>query len=156
MSYHNRVVETTPQIHINRLKGFLSTNQLQTQLGITDIHGTQTPYDVEIATTACYFGGRRHWFTCERCTNRAAILYLNEKSKRLFCRECSNLRYQIQNQSKSSRVLMRLLDVDEKVATVFNNLQRVQILYNGQPTHRFRRYLAKRQKAERLGQLILG
>lgn len=150
MSSSKRVVETTPQISISSIKDLVSYRHPVAQLGLIDSRGNQRPYLVNTVRTKCYFGGSRPWFECELCSKRVGVLYLNETGTQLSCRECSNLRYRSQATGGSNRVLMRCFDADERAEAVFDGLQRVKLLYKGQPTSRFKRYLSYRQRAERL------
>lgn len=47
-----------------------------------------------IVTTACNYGGVRHWFACPCCGRRCAVLYLGQ---RVACRQCYRLQYPSQS-----------------------------------------------------------
>ena len=45
-------------------------------------------------STRCNYGGYRKWFLCPGCSNRAAVIFKNER--RFLCRTCCRLTYQSQ------------------------------------------------------------
>ena len=47
-----------------------------------------------IITTACNYGGVRHWFACPCCGRRCAVVYLGQ---RVACRKCYRLQYPSQS-----------------------------------------------------------
>ena len=57
-------------------------------------------YVIELTTTTCNFGGKRHWFICPLringlpCRRRVGKLYLPPGEKYFGCRSCYNLTYQ--------------------------------------------------------------
>ena len=51
-------------------------------------------YWVQIAQTACNYGGTRSWFICPYCEKQCAKLY--ERNARFACRTCQRLSYQSQ------------------------------------------------------------
>lgn len=155
MSSSKRVVETVPQISISSVKECVSHQHPIVQLSLTNNYGKQLPYLVKTTRTKCHFGGNRSWFRCIQCDNRAGTLYLSETGTHLFCRTCSNLRYRSQVTGGSGRLLMRCFNADERAEAVFDGLQRVKLLYKGQPTRRFKRYLSHRLKAELLSRLFV-
>lgn len=62
--------------------------------------GQQAAQRVPILTTACNYGGARHWFACPNCGARVAILYL----RRIFaCRKCSRVAYAVQSDDSVDR-----------------------------------------------------
>lgn len=156
MNYQKRVVEATPQIHINQVKNFVSHRSKTTELTLTIATGEVIPYSAPIATSPCYFGGVRLWFKCEFCGGKAGILYANEAGTQLSCRSCSNLVYRNQRLSSSSRQLMRYFDMLDKAEAVFDGLQRLRFLHKGQPTRRFKRYLAYSKRINGLSRALLG
>ena len=68
---------------------------------------------IPLATTQCYFGGERIWFSCPGCGQRAAKLYLYSPYFR--CRRCCGLPYASQQEtvldraSRKARKLRRKL-----------------------------------------------
>ena len=145
-----RVVEDTPQIHISEVKKFVSQQNPVVTLTINQQSGDKINYHVKTTTTPCYFGGERYWFECGICHKRAAILYVSDDQKHLFCRGCSNLVYRNQRLSKNSRRFLMVFDIEERKEAVFDSLERVQFLYKGLPTKRFKQYLAYRVRGEGL------
>lgn len=68
---------------------------------------------IEISTMRCYLGGERYFGTCPFCSKRFKILYL---FKGVFtCRCCLRLAYPSQNQSKSTRLLLKWIAVKKKL-----------------------------------------
>lgn len=49
---------------------------------------------VQTQTSPCHLGGRRHWFTCPRCSKRVAVLYAPGRT--FACRQCGGLAYATQ------------------------------------------------------------
>lgn len=156
MNYQKRVVETTPQIHIDQVKHFVSYRIKSTQLLLTTATGEITPYIAQIATSPCYFGGVRFWFKCALCGGRVGILYANDDGTQLFCRQCSNLAYRNQRLSRSSRLLMRYFDMAERTEAHFEGFQRLRFLHKGRPTRRFKQYLAYSRRIDSLSHVLLG
>lgn len=52
-------------------------------------HSMESP--VNLAHTACAFGGTRQWFVCPRCARRVAVLILS--AGYVACRHCLDLTY---------------------------------------------------------------
>lgn len=48
---------------------------------------------LNVTTTPCNFGGKRHWFVCPSCKRRVGTLYRLPIQDALFCRKCHNLTY---------------------------------------------------------------
>jgi hypothetical protein len=96
-------------------------------------------YNVYITTTACNYGGVRHWFTCplyrnkQYCGRRVGVLYY--AGKYFGCRKCANIAYRSQMKGGRSRCSVTVPDIvqmGEKVKREY---------YNGKPTRKYRRYL---------------
>lgn len=60
-------------------------------------------YPVRLQTTECNYGGVRNWFTCpaKGCGRRVAVLY--SAGKYFACRQCYQLTYQSQRETKGDR-----------------------------------------------------
>ena len=56
---------------------------------------------VKTETSACHFGGQRHWFTCPRCSKRVAVLYA--PGRYFACRQCGGLAYATQKEGMGDR-----------------------------------------------------
>ena len=56
---------------------------------------------VQTQTSPCHLGGRRHWFTCPRCSRRVAVLYA--PGRYLACRQCGGLGYATQKEGAGDR-----------------------------------------------------
>jgi hypothetical protein len=63
-------------------------------------------YAVEIAWTACHYGGQRAWWLCPGagCGRRVALLYAGH---RFECRHCHDLAYKSQRQTPDDRAYER-------------------------------------------------
>ena len=63
-------------------------------------------YPVQIAWTACHYGGQRAWWLCpgEGCGRRVALLYGGDKFN---CRHCHDLAYKSQRQAPDDRAFQR-------------------------------------------------
>lgn len=72
----------------------------------TPSEGHRYSYSTLIESTACNYGGSRHWFLCPNpgCKRRCRKLYLNRQGY-FFCRKCLNLAYHTQNRSKLDRII---------------------------------------------------
>jgi hypothetical protein len=68
-------------------------------------HRRSVDETVWLASTACHLGGRRRWFSCPGCQNRAAKLYL--RSAYFRCRRCCWMPYACQQESPYDRALRR-------------------------------------------------
>lgn len=56
---------------------------------------------VQTQTSPCHLGGRRHWFTCPRCSKRVAVLYA--PGRYFSCRQCGGLGYATQKEGAGDR-----------------------------------------------------
>jgi hypothetical protein len=70
---------------------------------------------VELAWTACNFGGQRPWFICPGadCGRRVAVLY--GPGKYFLCRHCYNLVYESQRENEMHRALRRAQAIRERL-----------------------------------------
>jgi len=69
-------------------------NYIRLRYKVTDRGGKHNySYKIPIEFTSCYFGGKRPWFKCLRCGERARKLYLPSSRHVFLCRECHNLQY---------------------------------------------------------------
>lgn len=57
------------------------------------IDGQRMHQRITFASTPCYYGGERWWFTCANCGRRAGVIYLAPGARRFACRTCHNLAY---------------------------------------------------------------
>ena len=58
--------------------------------------------DIKFDTTNGHFGGKRWWFFCTGCGKRAGVLYRPLGSRRILCRKCHNLTYDLCHDHGSS------------------------------------------------------
>ena len=71
---------------------------------------------VELAWTACPFGGQRAWLVCSDCRRRCAILYGVNSAGRFSCRRCLDLTYACEAESVVERLARRQLKLAAKCA----------------------------------------
>ncbi len=62
--------------------------------------------------TPCNYGGRRQWFRCPRCGRRIAVLY---GGKYFFCRDCHDLSYSSQQESRPWRLMRKSRKIREQL-----------------------------------------
>jgi len=72
-------------------------------------------YTVQLAYTACNYGGRRPWFLCpaQGCGRRVGKLY--SAGKYFLCRHCYDLAYRSQNISEGDRLLRKAQAIRERL-----------------------------------------
>ncbi len=63
--------------------------------------GEVVEQQVQVETSPCHLGGRRHWFTCPRCSKRVAVLYVPVRY--FACRRCGGLGYATQREGAGDR-----------------------------------------------------
>jgi hypothetical protein len=126
--------------------------------------GQNTEYDYKVAltTTACNFGGVRHWFICPLCREgipchkRAAKLYLPPGHQYFACRHCYNLSYESRNLTRSGRMyeLGQALSLIKTAEELYGNTTCWE--YNGKLTKKASRYLTLNTKIEQQHNLLYG
>lgn len=78
------------------------------------LHDGQPVSDrVEIAPSACHYGGTRPWFLCPRCSRRVAVLFL--RSGRFKCRHCSQVAYASQSEDVIGRAWRRQAKLEARL-----------------------------------------
>lgn len=93
------IYEHIPQLSIKKLKPYLNGQS------IIHFNCQNNSYTVQIAYSACHFGGSRPWFICPCCGHRmASLLFYNHK---FGCRHCLNTCYSIENKSPIDRQRLR-------------------------------------------------
>jgi hypothetical protein len=99
-------------------------------------------YQISLATTPCYFGGKRYWFVCIFCSRRVGTLY---KGQYYFaCRHCYNLTYKSRNLSGISKLAGAIISIRE-VERLENEVKRKY--YAGKMTRKYKSYLRKQIKS---------
>jgi hypothetical protein len=78
---------------------------------------------VELAWTACNFGGERPWFICPGigCGRRVALLY--GPGRYFLCRHCYDLRYESQCEDKTRRALRRAQKIRKRLGGSTNMME---------------------------------
>ncbi|MFC1782012.1 hypothetical protein ACFL02_00315 [Planctomycetota bacterium] len=107
-------------------------------------------YPIMFTSTPCYFGGKRFWFVCPLCSQRAGIVYLTGKFNRFFCRECSNLTYESRNEPKIARWHPSFISIvlESKLNQLYQNITRWK--YAGKPTKKARKIRRLERYLDRL------
>lgn len=116
------------------------------------IHYTQTDnttgekkdfdYKIPLATTPCYFGGKRYWFVCPwyrngiYCGRRVGVLY--KDGDYFACRHCYNLTYNSRNQNHrySFFPLFSIITLEQKIEKLQEQIKTPY--YRGKPTRKQR------------------
>ena len=73
---------------------------------------------VHLAYTDCNYGGKRTWFRCPGCGNRAAKLF--SRVPYFVCRNCSGLHYQCQSETRLDRSMRRARRFRKKIGASLN------------------------------------
>lgn len=109
-------------------------------------------YGILLATTPCFYGGKRWWFLCplvrngNPCANRARKLY--KRSGYFGCRQCLQLAYPSQNDNHHSPwAIIGKLGAYENQASELAKKIKVPY-YKGRPTAKMRRYLQLTRQLE--------
>lgn len=107
----------------------------------TKENGEETNYDykVYLGTTPCYYGGKRYWFFCPRCTERVGVLYLVRDY--FTCRHCYNLTYESRNCGYSIVSYTKLGRLRKEIRKTH---------YRGKLTRKYKSWLKKEQNNESL------
>ncbi|MGV8991280.1 MAG: hypothetical protein ACOH1Q_07740 [Thiobacillus sp.] len=87
---------------------------------VRHVGGSIPDETLDVAYTACRYGGRRAWFICGKlgCGRRVAVLY--NAVKGFSCRHCQHLGYLCQREQPYDRLLRRARRVRDKVGGVVN------------------------------------
>ncbi len=97
-----------------------------------------------LVATPCFFGGKRYWFLCSKCSRRAGVLYFvrNEYT----CRSCSGLAYRSQqkNHVGSRAIYWKYWRTEEKLERDFMTIR--SRYFKGEPTKRYRKWMKRRVK----------
>jgi len=74
---------------------------------------------INFDTTACNFGGVRHWFLCPNCYQRVGVLCQGDKL--FLCRHCCKVAYSSQNESGLDRLNSRKDKIAKKIFEDYHN-----------------------------------
>lgn len=134
------------------MKGIIEQTQYISVAGVGErypyIHGSHRinhiydivdQYGIDMEETRCNFGGYRSWLICPVCgKKRLSLFYVDD----LFqCKDCGNLLYDRQTESRKSRTLSeRTIDL---FRIKYEWMQNKRPVYNGKWTKRANR-IAKR------------
>ena len=88
-------------------------------------------YNIPVVTTACNYGGVRHWFLCPlpKCSRRSKKLYLCSQ-KVFVCRKCLNVAYSTQNRSRLDRIIDKKWDLIRKLGGDSDFVQKPPGMHN--------------------------
>lgn len=67
--------------------------------------GESYSYSIKLSTTACHYGGYRHWFNCPSCSKRTSVLYCVHT---YVCRHCTGANYGSQLEQPIDNLFRRL------------------------------------------------
>lgn len=67
--------------------------------------GESYSYSIKLSTTACHYGGYRHWFNCPSCSKRTSVLYCIHI---YVCRHCTGANYGSQLKQPIDRLFSRV------------------------------------------------
>ena len=73
----------------------------------------QVEQTISFDRTLCNYGGHRTWFLCPRCWKRVAVLY--GAGKYFFCRNCYDLTYSSQQESRADRLMRKARKIRERM-----------------------------------------
>jgi hypothetical protein len=103
---------------------------------------------VELAWTACNFGGERPWFICPGvgCGRRVAVLY--GPGRYFLCRHCYDLRYESQKEGKANRALRRAQKIRERLGGGANMMEPFPEKPKGMHRRTYERFWWEHHEAE--------
>lgn len=92
---------------------------------------------INVITTPCRYGGKRHWFLCPACKRRVGILY--KDGSYLKCRKCCDLTYRSRLERKTGLLYhaTNVLRMSERINDLESNQKRSK--YKGKPTRKQRK-----------------
>lgn len=73
-------------------------------LAYTTVQG-DIDQEIILEPIPCHFGGHRFYFQCPNCAKRSGVLYLT--SSLFLCGQCSNVVYDVKNETKYDKLLRR-------------------------------------------------
>lgn len=76
---------------------------------------------IELARTACNFGGERIWMLCPQCDRRVLLLY--GAGKYFLCRHCHHLTYATQQEREKDRLLRKCREIRQRLGGDANLLR---------------------------------
>lgn len=77
------------------------------------IAGKYIEHTVQLAQTACNYGGVRHWFRCEYCQKRVGVIYLS--GGQCACRKCFKLAYKSERENDVYRLFRKADKIRERL-----------------------------------------
>jgi hypothetical protein len=103
---------------------------------------------VELAWTACNFGGERPWFVCPGagCGWRVGILY--GPGRYFLCRHCYDVRYESQREDNMRRALRRAQKIRERLGGSANMMEPFPDRPKGMHHHTYMRLFWEHHEAE--------
>jgi hypothetical protein len=87
---------------------------------------------IKLTSTACHYGGVRHWFLCPRCGKRVGILY----DSILHCRHCANVVGRSSQLGKQARNLAQIWRTIERYNLDVDGLSRLREWHRPKGIHR--------------------
>lgn len=89
-------------------------DSIQLEYAITDT-AQNYDYSIQIARTACHYGGSRSWLVCPHsgCGRRVVGLYLRQGV--FWCRHCHRLNYESQQSSLENKLILKAEKIRERL-----------------------------------------
>lgn len=87
--------------------------------------------------------GQMTYFNCGKCRSRSAKLYLPPRGTEFRCRGCNNLKYRLSAINSKSIAGMAIYRTIKTNKIIDARATMSRIMYRGQYTHRFNRFLKK-------------
>lgn len=82
-------------------------------------------------------GGYKIWLTCQHCKKHRRYLFLNERERQCWCRECLNLKYR--SNYKRYNILSLYNDV-ERLSSKDKQISKRRLVYGGKLTRHGKAY----------------
>ena len=70
---------------------------------------------IQIARTACTYGGNRSWFLCPRCWRRCAVVYFGAPGGHYSCRRCLRLGYMSEAEGAMDRLWRKQRKLEKRL-----------------------------------------
>ena len=104
---------------------------------------------INLTYTDCHYGSKRVWFSCPACGRRAAKLY--SQVPYFVCRQCCDLPYQSQGETRADRILRKARKKRRKLDADMNLTMPVLDKPKGMHWKTFERLL---EEAEQTNQVL--
>lgn len=109
-------------MHHGKPIGVLELQASRDFLSIRNPNSNTANQSIPLTHTACNYGGQRKWFRCNTCDRRVGVLYFQGNFK---CRHCTELNYESQYKSESSRLFAKAKKIRREIGGSENVLEPV-------------------------------